>query len=493
MEFDDEFEEECCEKEVCSCDDVKVSDESKTKKRGLLKQCDEINKQNDVSFISDFQYGLNNGKEMTSDKKFYFDKQFEPSMKMVFRHKKTIIDNVSELLFDINMVKSEPNKKIKDLDSLKTVNKLFKFGNLNDICIKHFSKRKLDPKYNEIHKNLRLGFNRDEKNKSDNETFFKTEYLSLDFDHVGCDYSNFYTEIINVIYSNLKHYFMNLCDTLPSYEYRKDKDTKVVGLLYSGGKDSTCRLLELLEQGENVVPIVNTLNSHDSTDLLIRDIATVYNFSKIYKTKKLKGTLYKPKFLTYLSWKFDYDYIGLSQQPYNIMSLTILGSAFLNNCKRIECCLINGDMGVSYISEMTKLHKTAMKFSYNIANGDIKVIPPLVFPYIKLLKYDIIDNLDIKLDNILDDKELFTLIPTCQDIGIHSIKLAFSENKYWLYVSLENCGNCKYCKNYNNNDDYSTLCIPLVEAEPINKNDIVLSEDQIRNINSKFSNIFKAY
>ena len=489
-----EFEEECCKeeccKEVCSCD-VKVSEESKTKKRGLLKQCDEINKQNDVSFISDFEYGLNNGKEMTSDEKFYFDKQFEPSMKMVFRHKKTIIDNVSELLFDINMVKSEPNKNIKDLDSLKTVNKLFKLGNLNDICIKRFSKHKLDPKYTEIHKKLRLGFSRDEKNKSDNETFFKTGYLSLDFDHVGCDYSNFYSEIINVIYSNLKRWFMKLCDTLPSYE--RTKNTKVVGLLFSGGKDSTCRLLELLEQGENVVPIINTLNSHDSTELLIRDIATVYNLSKIYETKKLKGTLYKPKFLTYLSWKFDHDYLGLVQQPYNIMSLTILGSAFLNNCKRIECCLINGDMGVSYISEMTKLYKTAMKFNYNIANGDIKVIPPLVFPYIKLLKYDIIDNLDIKLDNILDDKEMFTLIPTCQNISIHSIKLAFSNNKYWLYVSLENCGNCKYCKNYNNNDDYSTLCIPLVESEPINKNDIVLSQDQIRNINSNFSNIFEAY
>ena len=75
MEFDDEFEkecceEECCEEEVCSCD-VKVSEESKTKKRGLLKQCDEINNQNDVCFISDFEYGLNNEKEMKSDEKFY--------------------------------------------------------------------------------------------------------------------------------------------------------------------------------------------------------------------------------------------------------------------------------------------------------------------------------------------------------------------------------------------------------------------------------------
>ena len=475
-----------CEERECDCD-VRVSEETKNGKCSLLKQCDEINKQNDVSFISDIKFD-SDAKRKSGEEYYRIIKQYSPTMKMVFRHKTSA--KCPELLFNINMIKTKPNENLKELDSLETVNKLFEFGNLNDICIKRFSKRKLDPKYNEIHKKLRLGFSRDEKNKSDNETFFKTGYLSLDFDHVGCDYSNFYSEIINVIYSNLKHYFMNLCDTLPSYE--RTKNTKVVGLLFSGGKDSTCRLLELLEQGENVVPIVNTLNSHDSTELLIRDIATVYNLSKIYETKKLKGTLYKPKFLTYLSWKFDHDYLGLVQQPYNIMSLTILGSEFLNNCKRIECCLINGDMGVSYISEMTKLYKTAMKFNYNIANGDIKVIPPLVFPYIKLLKNDIIDNLDIKFDNILDDKEMFTLIPTCQNISIHSIKLAFSNNKYWLYVSLENCGNCKYCKNYNNND-YSTLCIPLAEAEPINKNDIVLSQNQIRNINSNFSNIFKAY
>ena len=52
----DEFEDEYYEKEVCSYD-VEVSEESKTKKHGLLKQCDEINKQNDVSFISDIKFG----------------------------------------------------------------------------------------------------------------------------------------------------------------------------------------------------------------------------------------------------------------------------------------------------------------------------------------------------------------------------------------------------------------------------------------------------
>jgi len=477
----DEFEDECCEK---ACD-VEVSEKLKTEKRGLLKQCDEINRQNDVSFISNIKFGSDY--EIKSEDKYNIIKRYSPTMKMVFRHKTSLDD--PKLLFTINMIKSKPNKVLKELDSLETVNKLFKFGNLNDIRIIHLSKRTLDPMNIGNYKELRLRSEHDEKTKPNNCTFFKTGQLSLDYDNIGCDYSNFYPATINIIYSNLKRYFMDLCNTLPLYDY---SNAKVVGLLYSGGKDSTCRLLELLEQGEHVVPIVNTFNSHDSTDLLLRDIATVYNLSKVYKTNKFKGTLYKPKFLTYLSWGFDSDYLGLCQQPYNMMSLTALGNSFLNNCKRIECCLINGDMGVSYISEMTKLYKTAMKFNYNVVNGNVKSIPPLVFPYIKMIKDNIIENLEVRLGNIIDDKSFYTIIPTCQKITVRSIKIAFSQNKYWLYISLENCGNCSYCKTHDNNY-YYTICIPLSETKPIDKNDIVLSSDEICDINSRFSNIFRAY
>ena len=107
------------------------------------------------------------------------------------------------------------------------------------------------------------------------------------------------------------------------------------------------------------------------------------------------------------------------------------------------------DMGVSYISEMTKLYKTAMKFNYSVVNGDVESIPPLVFPYIKIIKRDIIDNLDLQLYDIFGDTSFYTIIPTCQEITVRFIKLAFNKNKYWLYISLENCGNCKYCKTYN--------------------------------------------
>ena len=133
-----------------------------------------------------------------------------------------------------------------------------------------------------------------------------------------------------------------------------------------------------------------------------------------------------------------------------------------------------------------------MKFNYDIANGNVKTIPPLVFPYTKIIKDDIIENLDRRLYNIFYDKSFYTIIPTCQEISIHSIKIAFNNDRYWLYISLKNCENCKYCKTYSSKY-YSTLCIPLTEAKPINNNDIVLSTDQICAINSRFSNIFKAY
>ena len=450
-------------------DMVKASD---TNKRGFLNKCDELNKRDDdISFISDITFGLND--DVYEEKKYSIIKQYRPKMKVVFRYENLV--NESELLFDINMIKSKPGKILKELDSLETVNKLFKIGNFNDIHIEQF----IDHKYSLM----------SEKAKPTNETVFKTGQKSLDYDNLECDYSCFYPETINIIYSYIKQYFMDLMCHLPSYN---NTNTKFVGLLYSGGKDSTCRLLELLEQGENVVPIVNTFNSHNSTDLLLRDITTVYNLCKIYETKNFKGTLFKPRFLTYLSYNFDYDYVGLNQQPYNMMSLTVLGKEFLNNCKRIECCLINGDMAVSYISEMKELYKSAMKFNYQVVNGEVKSIPLLVFPYTKLIKDDIIDKLEIRYDNIFNDKEMPTIIPTCQEISIRSIKIVFSENKYWLYISFKNCGNCSYCKIHINNY-FNTLCIPLIEAKPIAKNDIVLSNEQICTINSRFSNIFRAY
>lgn len=480
-----------CDVDVEAVDMVKINT---TNKHGFLNKCDEINKRDkinkcdEISFISNIICSGSNDDKM-EEEKFNIVEKYKPTMKFVLRHNKS--DTSNSLLFDINMIKSEPNKYLKELDSLETVNKLFKFGNLNNIRIIPFKRNKLNPLHNntcESRSLSKLVFERDEKIVP-NEDAFKTGYLSLDYDNIGSNYSEFYSETINIIYSNIKRQFMYLCQDLPTYD---DTNTKVIGLLYSGGKDSTCRLLELLEQGECVVPIVNTFNSHDSTELLIRDIATVYNLSKIYKTGNFKGTLYKPKFLTYLSWSFDFDHVGLSQQPYNMMSLTALGKTFLNNCKRIECCLINGDIGVSYISEMTKLYKIAIKFNYNVANGEVKSIPPIVFPYIKLIKDDIIDNLDIRLDNIFNDKEMYTIIPTCQEITVRSIKIAFSEHKYWLYISFENCGRCTYCKTHSN-PYYYTLCIPLVEAEPINEDDIVLSREQICSINYRFSNIFRAY
>ena len=138
-----ESNNECDEKEY-DCDD-KISEELKIKKHSLLKKCDEINKQYNDSFISDIKFGSDYRK---LEEKYNIIKQCSPTMKMVFRNKENINDNRPELLFDINMVKSEPKKLLKEFGSLKTVNKLFKFDTLNKICIKRFSKLDLDPSYN---------------------------------------------------------------------------------------------------------------------------------------------------------------------------------------------------------------------------------------------------------------------------------------------------------------------------------------------------------
>ena len=128
------------------------------------------------------------------------------------------------------------------------------------------------------------------------------------------------------IYAMLKPFFNELLSDLqqfcerPSEESYTKIDNNVIGLLYSGGKDSTCRLLELLFQGKSVVPIVNTFNANSTSDLLTRDISICYTLHDIYKNRgSYSGKLYRPKFLTYQSYLFDSDRDGFCQQQYNTL------------------------------------------------------------------------------------------------------------------------------------------------------------------------------
>ena len=320
-----------------------------------------------------------------------------------------------------------------------------------------------------------------------------------------------YNSSIAVIYSMLKPFFNELLSNLqpfcerPSEESYTKIDNNVVGLLYSGGKDSTCRLLELLFQGKSVVPIVNTFNASSTTDLLARDIAICYTLHDIYKNRgSYSGKLYRPKFLSYQAYWFDSDRCGFSQQQYNALLPSLAGTTFLRHCEKIEMCLILGDQAVSYMNELNRIFRNGLAFNrFNYL--DNSKLPKLEFPYIKLDKDDIIVKLDRYLKRLhanddagyIDgDNENVLYIPSCQQPQVHSITIQYRYDNTYLRIAMRDCGSCHDCESKlhvlrHQSDFEHVLYVPLkVVSKPPVAN---VSTELLRNIVYKTSNLFAGY
>ena len=314
-----------------------------------------------------------------------------------------------------------------------------------------------------------------------------------------------------VIYAMLKPFFNELLSNLqpfcerPSEESYTKIDNNVVGLLYSGGKDSTCRLLELLFQGKSVVPIVNTFNANSTSDLLARDISICYTLHDIYKNRgSYSGKLYRPKFLSYQSYWFDSDRCGFSQQQYNALLPSLAGTTFLRHCEKIEMCLILRDQGVSYMNELNRIFRNGLAFNrFNYL--DNSKLPKLEFPYIKLDKDDIIVKLDKYLkrlhanedDGYIDRNNEDTLyIPSCQQPQVHSITIQYRNDNTYLRIAMRDCGGCHDCESKlhvlrHESDFEHVLYVPL---KVVNKPSFAnISTDLLRNIVYKTSNLFAGY
>lgn len=228
-------------------------------------------------------------------------------------------------------------------------------------------------------------------------------------------------------------------------------DKPAVGLLYTGGKDSTCRLIELLEQGETVFPIMNLFNSNNLNDKLQRDLCA-YQLYHIWKSIG-KGELIAPIFLTSISYHFgEGGSTGFTQQQHNAYSLSLLNCDILKNLKRIEMCLVMEDQGVSFVDDIKRVYKSCMKFNaidFELHNK----IPPLTFPYIKIVKAVIYNRL-----HDFERKSGYTLFsPSCQSPYFYIPYIRKEKDgNFYIEFEYENCGRCASCKK---TDDKQTLTL----------------------------------
>lgn len=447
--------------------------------RGLLKKCEKINRS--YKFVTS---------ESTFIKEFS-DKQEDLKHKSCcYRPKLVLIndkkDEHQQLAFAINVVKQEgKNDTINDID-IKSIHT--KYYTLNDdfgleFDISDVERKNLNRRHTSLIDDEDL-----EKENVEEKQVFKLGNSSLSFDSDGVNYSNFDEDLIRLIYSEMKPKFRNMVNSFKNYI---DDDENFIAVLYSGGKDSTCRVLELLNEGYNVLPLVNTFNVHNVTDLLIRDIAVIHNLYHIRKNGSFKGKLYQPRFLSYTAFRFDHDYMGLNQQPYNVVSLALLGETFYKRCIRIEMCLISGDGGVSYIPEMKRLYNAVLKFNCDYDNST-RTIPPLTFPYIKRSKIEIKEHLKSQLYNLRNGFKSY-YVPTCQRTTIRNINLQYQGNHAYLVIRFDFCGECDYCVKYVPSYlEGLNIMVPLKEI-PFNKaQNTVLHSENIYKVSKRLANLFEA-
>lgn len=286
-----------------------------------------------------------------------------------------------------------------------------------------------------------------------NPEYEKEECLEKDTDKKVAPIHTAYTEdhfehdsnAISLVQHILKKVSTNRQYNLPGLS-SEDEDKNVVGLLYSGGKDSTCRLIELLEQGETVYPIVNTFNATSVDSNIQRELST-YQLFDIWKCIG-KGKLLRPHFITSISYYFGEDgCTGFSQQQHNAFSLSLLSASILKRFKRIEFCLVNGDQGISWINDIKQVYKACMKFNI-IDFIDHCKIPPLTFPYTKMMKSDIYHKL-IKFNDKYQKYfgyDKFLVAPSCQQMEYSKPYVEKRGDEFYLCFISHPCGMCDSCK-----------------------------------------------
>lgn len=204
------------------------------------------------------------------------------------------------------------------------------------------------------------------------------------------------------------------------------KNKKSVAILFSGGIDSTYLLQKNLEEGNSVKLFQNCIiNNHNK-------------FYSEQKASKKIVTYYENKFNVSINLSLNVKVeINNSRSTIPQLLIWIFAAAMtIEHVDEIQIGYIMNDDAISFLPDIKKLYK-----AYEAFNGKL---PKLVFPLIKLNKYDILKNID---------HDALKLTTTCEDPIIEGeLKSVDILNRYGYYYEnivnfkYSDCGNCYTCK-----------------------------------------------
>lgn len=278
----------------------------------------------------------------------------------------------------------------------------------------------------------------------------KKELINI-FDYDLFDWAGMKTHLISTSKSTqekdkksfIKAYKLNKVEVaIEPKSYPEFLKTGSIGIVYSGGYDSTVLMLQALMNGETVKPII-------------------FNFAQDDIIKAVNLSILKNRFGENLLEPIWFDFFGLqggmcgtqcTQQLAIHNMLTYLSNDVLKSLKEIQVGYVMNDDAVSFQEELKDVVSTGFKIQD-------KVNVPITYPLIQKHKYYIDDFIQQHLG-------FNHLCLSCQFPSFNYYK--DSDALYIITTTCNGCTSCMHSQLYNLNF-YRGNCVVLATRIPFAK------------------------
>ena len=225
---------------------------------------------------------------------------------------------------------------------------------------------------------------------------------------------------------------------------------KVVGIMFSGGLDSTTLLLRELNKGNIVIPILNRFNSNADTCSLFKymmaQIVLEKISKKISKIGNKKMILVSPIICNHIQFGcLGEDGFVFTQQLFNSVAPSCIGYERIRLIDEIMLGTVLGDQEVSYITDMKRIYNDAMKFQVKSSGSDSRYvdgrenkIAKLTFPLIKSIKGSIKEEFVYLCKFVFRFDYMELPVFSCENLSITN-NIIFKNNSIYLKTKTVPC------------------------------------------------------
>lgn len=275
-------------------------------------------------------------------------------------------------------------------------------------------------------------------------------------------------------------------------EWEHGQPTNAVGVLFTGGMDSTALVLKNLDEGKVVLPIYNWIN----TEFKVAPILAYTMLAAIARTYKGPGILL-PMYrgINIPAGMLDYGgkFEGFIQQPINTFSLAYVNPEITSRLDEVQMGIVKGDQSETFIEDMRKLYDGVFALSHLYGNHAPEFVtqvtrkPSYTFPLIKWDKAMVTEFVEKHgLGGLPLSCEAPTIACTVYakfteaeraiiygPSGDDAIRSVFADPRQWAFhVVIGDCDECHSCGR-SRADGYNTRAVSLqIGMETLGGNDI---------------------